>query len=186
MDEKQLPLKPTVLWFTGLSGSGKSTISERVYATLVQQNYEVEHLDGDAVREVFPKTGFTREERTAHLKKVGFLASKLQKHGVFVVCSFISPYRDIRNHIRESCEDFTEVYVSTPLEECEKRDVKGLYEKARRGEVENFTGISDPYEEPENPDITIDTTNIEVEEAVKVVFDYLSSHVVKQKSISEK
>src|SRR5699024_2564891 len=104
-------LKPTVLWFTGLSGSGKSTISERGFATLLQQNYEVEHLDGDAVREVFPKTGFSREVRTAHLKKVGFLASKLQKHGVFVVCSFISPYEDVRQYIRDMCDDFTEIFV---------------------------------------------------------------------------
>lgn len=182
---EQQNLKPTVLWFTGLSGSGKSTISERVYATLVQQNYEVEHLDGDAVREVFPKTGFTREERTAHLKKVGFLTSKLQKHGVFVVCSFISPYNDIRQHIREQCEDFTEIYISTPLEECERRDVKGLYEKARRGEIEHFTGISDPYEAPQNPEIEIDTTNITVEDGVKEVFDYLSSEVTKQENIKQ-
>lgn len=180
MAQKENILKPTVLWFTGLSGSGKSTISERVYATLFQQNYEVEHLDGDAVREVFPKTGFSRKERTAHLKKVGFLASKLQKHNVFVVCSFISPYQDVRQNIREECEDFTEIYVSTPLEECERRDVKGLYEKARNGEIENFTGISDPYEEPENPDLTINTTDIGIEEAVKKVFDFLSSNVVKK------
>ena len=185
MENKQQPLKPTVLWFTGLSGSGKSTISERVFATLFQQNYEVEHLDGDAVREVFPKTGFSRKERTAHLKKVGFLASKLQKHGVFVVCSFISPYQDVRQIVREMCEDFTEIYVSTPLKECERRDVKGLYEKARKGEIENFTGISDPYEPPKNPDITIDTTHIGVEDAVKEVFDFLSSKTVKQKPINK-
>ncbi len=182
MDKKEQSLKPTVLWLTGLSGSGKSTISERVYATLLQQNYEVEHLDGDAVRDVFPKTGFSREERTAHLKKIGFLASKLQKHDVFVVCSFISPYEDVRNYIREMCDDFTLVYVSTPLEECERRDVKGLYEKARNGEIEQFTGISDPYEEPENPELTIDTTHIAVEDAVKKVFDFLSSNAVKQKT----
>lgn len=181
MDHNANNLKPTVLWFTGLSGSGKSTISERVYGTLLQQNYGVEHLDGDAVREVFPKTGFSREERTAHLKKIGFLASKLQKHGVFVVCSFISPYEEVRQYIREMCDDYTEIYVSTPLEECERRDVKGLYQKARNGEIEHFTGISDPYETPVNPDITIDTTHIGVEAAVKEVFNFLSSQVVKQK-----
>lgn len=168
-------LKPTVLWFTGLSGSGKSTISERVYARLKEEGYEVEHLDGDAVREVFPKTGFSKEERNAHIKRVGFIASLLQKHGVFVVASFISPYQEARDFVRERCEDFTLVHISTPLEVCEERDVKGLYEKARRGEIENFTGISDPYEAPENAELEVDTTHISVEEAVNLVFEYLES-----------
>ncbi len=168
-------LKPTVLWFTGLSGSGKSTVSEEVYAHLKERGYKVEHLDGDAVREVFPTTGFSKKERDDHVKKIGFVASLLQKHGVFVVASFISPYQDARDFVRDMCEDFTEVYISTPLEECERRDVKGLYEKARKGEIDNFTGISDPYEEPEDPELDIDTTNISVEEAVQQVFDYLES-----------
>ena len=168
-------LKPTVLWFTGLSGSGKSTISEKVYARLKDEGYEVEHLDGDAVREVFPSTGFSKEERDNHVKKVGFIASLLQKHGVFVVASFISPYQDARDFVRNQCEDFTEVFISTPLEVCEARDVKGLYEKARSGEIDNFTGISDPYEEPENPEIDIDTTDISPEEGVQQVFYYLES-----------
>lgn len=172
-EEKKL--KPTVLWFTGLSGSGKSTISEKVFARLKEEGYEVEHLDGDAVREVFPTTGFSKEERDSHVKRVGFVASLLQKHGVFVVASFISPYQDARDFVRDMCEDFTEVYISTPLEECERRDVKGLYEKARKGEIDNFTGISDPYEEPENPELDIDTTDITPEEGVQQVMDYLKS-----------
>jgi adenylylsulfate kinase len=175
MQESEQRLKPTVLWFTGLSGSGKSTISERVFEILDQQNYEVEHLDGDAVRDIFPKTGFSREERTAHIKRVGYLASRLQTHGVFVIGSFISPYKESRNFVRNLCDDFTEVYISTPLKECERRDVKGLYEKARKGEITQFTGIDDPYEEPENPELTINTTNKSVEEAVQEVLDFLSS-----------
>ena len=171
--------KPTVLWFTGLSGSGKSTISERVFEILQQQDYEVEHLDGDAIRDIFPKTGFSKEERNAHIKRVGYLASRLQTHGVFVIGSFISPYQDSRDFVRNLCDDFTEVFVSTPLEECERRDVKGLYEKARSGEIDNFTGISDPYEEPENPEVTIDTTNLTVDEAVQQVLDYLSAEAQK-------
>lgn len=167
--------KPTVLWFTGLSGSGKSTISERVFEILQEREYEVEHLDGDAVRDIFPKTGFSRKERTEHIKRVGYLASRLQTHGVFVIGSFISPYQDSRDFVRNMCDDFTEVYISTPLIECERRDVKGLYQKAREGKIDNFTGISDPYEEPENPELTIDTTNITVDEAVQKVLDYLSS-----------
>ncbi len=172
---KEKSLKPTVLWFTGLSGSGKSTISEKVYAQLKDQGYKVEHLDGDAVREVFPTTGFSKKERDDHVKRVGFVASLLQKHGVFVVASFISPYQDARDFVRDRCEDFTEIHISTPLEVCEERDVKGLYEKARKGEIDNFTGISDPYEEPEDPELRIDTTDITVEEGVRQVFDYLES-----------
>lgn len=175
MNSKEKFLKPTVLWFTGLSGSGKSTISEKVYAQLKDKGYKVEHLDGDAVREVFPTTGFSKKERDDHVKRVGFVASLLQKHGVFVVASFISPYQDARDFVRNMCEDFTEIHISTPLEVCEERDVKGLYEKARKGEIDNFTGISDPYEEPENPELRIDTTDITVEEGVRQVFDYLES-----------
>ncbi|MDZ7681616.1 MAG: adenylyl-sulfate kinase [Fodinibius sp.] len=171
-------LKPTVLWFTGLSGSGKSTISEKVYARLNEEGYEVEHLDGDAVREVFPTTGFSKEERDNHVKKVGFIASLLQKHGVFVVASFISPYQDARDFVRDRCQDFTEIHISTPLEVCEERDVKGLYEKARKGEIDNFTGISDPYEEPENPELRIDTTDITPKEGVERVFNYLREKAV--------
>ena len=169
-------LKPTVLWFTGLSGSGKSTISEKVYAELKQRGYKVEHLDGDAVREVFPATGFSKEERDNHVKKVGFIASLLQKHGVFVVASFISPYQDARDWVRSRCQDFTEVYISTPLEVCEARDVKGLYEKARAGKIDNFTGISDPYQEPEDPELDIDTTDITPEKGVQMVLDYLEAN----------
>lgn len=175
MENTKKKLKPTVLWFTGLSGSGKSTISERVFERLKQQGYEIEHLDGDAVREVFPTTGFSKEERNSHVKRVGFVASLLQKHGVFVVASFISPYQDARDFVRNMCEDFTEIHISTPLEVCERRDVKGLYEKARKGEIENFTGISDPYEEPEDPELEIDTTDITPDEAVQRVLDYLES-----------
>lgn len=171
MNEKKL--KPAVLWFTGLSGSGKSTISEKVYPILKKRGYRVEHLDGDAIRDIFPKTGFSREERTAHIKRVGYLASRLQAHGVFVIGSFISPYREARDFVRNLCDDFVEIYISTPLEECERRDVKGLYEKARKGEIKQFTGIDDPYEEPENPDLEIDTTHISVDEAVQMVLDHL-------------
>ena len=165
--------KPTVLWFTGLSGSGKSTISELLYERMKKMNLEVEHLDGDVIRDIFPKTGFSREERNAHIKRVGYLASRLQAHGVFVIGSFVSPYREARDFVRELCEDFTEIYISTPLEECERRDVKGLYAKARAGEITQFTGIDHPYEAPQNPEIEIDTTNITVEEGVDRVLQYL-------------
>lgn len=173
MIENEKKLKPAVLWFTGLSGSGKSTISEKVYPILKERGYRVEHLDGDAIRDIFPKTGFSKEDRNAHIKRVGYLASRLQAHGVFVIGSFISPYQESRDFVRNLCEDFVEIYISTPLEECERRDVKGLYEKARSGEISQFTGIDDPYEAPKNPELEIDTTDISVDDAVEMVIKYL-------------
>jgi adenylylsulfate kinase len=155
-----------VLWFTGLSGSGKSTIAVRVHEELVRRGAEVEYIDGDALREVFPGTGFTRAEREEHLRRTGYLAARLAAHGVTVVASFVSPYRDSRDFIRRLCGDFVEIYVSTPLDECERRDVKGLYARARRGEIRNFTGIDDPYEAPEHPELTLDTRALSVDQCV--------------------
>lgn len=170
-------IKPAVLWFTGLSGSGKSTIAEKVVDLLQKRGMDVEYLDGDRVRAVFPQTGFTREERQLHIRRIGFLAAMLEKHGVFVVASFISPYRDSRDFIRKLCRRFIEVHVSTPLRECERRDVKGLYAKARRGEIRNFTGLDDPFELPKNPEMKIDTTGISVETAVNRVMKSLAGAI---------
>jgi len=161
--------RPSVVWFTGLSGSGKSTISERVSQELKRRRLKVEYLDGDSVRAIFPATGFTRPERDAHIRRVGFLASRLEQHGIFVVASFVSPYRESRDFVRGLCRSFVEVHVSTPLETCEQRDVKGLYAKARRGEIANFTGISDPYEAPERAELVLDTTQLSVDDAVQRV-----------------
>lgn len=155
-----------VLWFTGLSGSGKSTIAIRVHQELVRRRVDVEYIDGDALREVFPNTGFTRAEREEHLRRTGYMASRLAAHGVTVVASFVSPYRESRSFIRKLCPAFAEIYVATSLEECERRDVKGLYARARRGELKNFTGIDDPYEVPEHPELTLDTRTLSVEQSV--------------------
>ena len=162
-----------VLWFTGLSGSGKSTIAERVHAELERRGTEVEYIDGDALRAVFPSTGFTREQREEHLRRTGYMASRLEAHGIVVVASFVSPYRESRDFIRQLCRNFMEIYVSTPLEECERRDVKGLYARARRGEIRNFTGIDDPYEPPEHPELTLDTRSVSVDQAVTTVLERL-------------
>ena len=156
---------PVVVWFTGLSGSGKSTIAAWVGAELERSGARIEMLDGDRLREVFPNTGFSKAERDAHVKRVGYLASRLEHHGVTVIASFVSPYRESRDFVRGLCHRFVEVHVSTPIEECERRDVKGLYQKARRGEVREFTGVSDPYEPPISPEIEIDTTGLTVEQA---------------------
>ncbi len=168
--------RPAVVWFTGLSGAGKSTISERVYDHLKKEGVKVEHLDGDRVREIFPKTGFSKEERNRHVKRVGFLASMLEKNGVTVLASFISPYRESREFVRKMCNNFVEVYVATPLEVCEQRDIKGLYAKARRGEITQFTGIDDPYEAPEHPEIVVDTSQQSVEESVRYVLRELKKY----------
>jgi adenylylsulfate kinase len=161
-----------VLWFTGLSGSGKSTIAVRVHQELRRRGVAVEYIDGDALREVFPNTGFTREEREEHLRRTGYMASRLAAHGVTVVASFVSPYRESRDFIRRHCPGFVEIYVATPLEECERRDVKGLYARARRGEIRNFTGIDDPYEPPEHPELTLDTRALTVDQCVARVLEY--------------
>jgi adenylylsulfate kinase len=166
-------VQPAVMWFTGLSGSGKSAISRWVQAELQRRGYKVEHLDGDSIRDIFPSTGFTRPERDQHVKRVGYLASKLEQNGVFVVASFVSPYADSRAFVRGLCKNFIEIHVATPLEECERRDVKGLYARARRGEIKNFTGIDDPYEEPARPELRIDTRDVTVEQAGAMVLDCL-------------
>jgi adenylylsulfate kinase len=160
-----------VLWFTGLSGSGKSTIATEVHQALERQGVEVEYIDGDALREVFPNTGFSRAEREEHLRRTGYMASRLAAHGVTVVASFVSPYRDSREFIRSLCPDFVEIYVATPLEECERRDVKGLYARARRGEIRNFTGLDDPYEVPEHAELTLDTRELSVQQCVAKVLE---------------
>ena len=166
-----------VLWFTGLSGSGKSTIAVRVHQELLRQGVEVEYIDGDALREVFPQTGFTREQREEHLRRTGYMASRLAAHGVTVVASFVSPYRESRDFIRRLCPRFLEVYVATPLDECERRDVKGLYARARRGELRNFTGIDDPYEVPERPELSLDTRELSVEQSVTQVLALLEDQL---------
>ena len=162
-----------VLWFTGLSGSGKSTIAEGVHAELERQGTETEYIDGDALRAVFPGTGFTREQREEHLRRTGYMASRLEAHGIMVVASFVSPYRESRDFVRKLCRNFVEIYVSTPLEECERRDVKGLYARARKGEIRNFTGIDDPYEPPEHPELTLDTRVLSVYQSVTKVLERL-------------
>jgi adenylylsulfate kinase len=167
--ESTATAEAAVLWFTGLSGSGKSTIATRVHEELARRGVPVEYIDGDALRAVFPNTGFTRAEREEHLRRTGYMASRLAAHGVTVVASFVSPYRESRDFIRKLCGEFVEIYVATPLEECERRDVKGLYARARRGEIPNFTGIDDPYEPPERPELTLDTSALSVEQCVAKV-----------------
>jgi adenylyl-sulfate kinase len=149
------------LWFTGLSGSGKSTIAHLVGPELDRRGLVVEYLDGDNVRTHLSKElGFSKEDRDTHIDRVGWVASRLTRQGGAIITAAISPYEATRQKAREMVEEvgtFVEVYVKASVEECAKRDVKGLYEKAFRGEIKEFTGVNDPYEEPSNPELVIDT-----------------------------
>lgn len=162
-----------VVWFTGLSGSGKSSIADWVAAELRSRGLRVETLDGDVLRQVFPDTGFGKAERDAHVRRAGYFASRLEFHGVTVIASFVSPDRESRDFVRRLCRNFVEVHVATPLEECERRDVKGLYAKARRGDIQDFAGISDAYEPPLAPELVVDTSLMSIEDAGRSVLDVL-------------
>jgi adenylylsulfate kinase len=162
-----------VIWLTGLSGAGKTTIADEISRILNERGISYENLDGDRIRALFPKTGFSREERNSHICRVGWAASLLEKHGVTAIVSLVSPYRDSRDWVRDHCQKFIEVYVATPLEECERRDPKGLYRKARRGEIRSFTGVDDPYEAPLKPDLVIDTRGNQEERVREIALSIL-------------
>ncbi|MEM7127793.1 MAG: bifunctional sulfate adenylyltransferase/adenylylsulfate kinase [Chloroflexota bacterium] len=164
------------LWFTGLSGSGKSTTADILTALLMEHGRQVTVLDGDVVRTHLSKgLGFSKEDRDINVRRIGFVASDVTRHGGVVVCAAVSPYRSTRNDVRSMFGDghFVEVYVDTPLDVCEARDVKGMYAKARRGEIKDFTGIDDPYEAPENPELTLLTVDTTPEENARIILDYL-------------
>lgn len=162
------------LWFTGLPCSGKSAVADRVAEILRGKGLRVERLDGDIVRQDLTRDlGFSKEDRDENIRRVTFVAKLLTRNGVAVLTSFISPYRDVRARSRREIGNFIEVYARCALEECIRRDVKGMYQKAIRGEIKEFTGISDPYEEPENPEILLQTDKETPEESVAVVIKRL-------------
>jgi adenylylsulfate kinase len=163
-----------VIWFTGLSGSGKTTIAHVVEERLLEAGVPVEILDGDVVRENLSKgLGFSKEDRDTNIRRIAFVAHLLQRNGVFVITAAISPYRAIREEARAMIKDFVEVYAEAPLEVCEQRDVKGLYAKARAGEIKGFTGVDDPYEPPPRPEVVCHTDQETVEESAQKVIDKL-------------
>ena len=163
-----------VLWFTGLSGSGKTTVAQIVEEKLLDAGVPVEILDGDVVRENLSKgLGFSKEDRDTNIRRIAFVAHLLQRNGSFVITAAISPYREIRDEARAMIKDFVEIYADAPLEVCEERDVKGLYAKARAGEIKGFTGIDDPYEAPENAELVLKTGEQSPEESAQQVIDKL-------------
>ena len=172
--------KGFTLWFTGLSGAGKTTISGLLETELRNRGSKLEILDGDIVRENLSKgLGFSKEDRDINIRRIAFVADLLSRNGVPVITAAISPYRAIRDEARKMHEatgaGFVEVFVATSLEDCEERDTKGLYAKARSGEIKEFTGISDPYEEPENPEIRVETHDKTPEESAEQVLAYLEA-----------
>ena len=163
-----------VIWFTGLSGSGKTTIAHIVEDKLLQGGIPVEILDGDVVRENLSKgLGFSKEDRDTNIRRIAFVAHLLQRNGVFVITAAISPYRSVREEARAMIKDFIEVFADAPLDVCEQRDVKGMYAKARAGEIKGFTGIDDPYEPPPGPEVTCKTDVETPEESAQKVIDKL-------------
>ncbi len=164
------------IWFTGLSGAGKSTLSEVIERRLKARGCEVEVLDGDVVRTHLSKgLGFSREDRDINIKRIAFVCGMLTRHGVICISAAIAPYREAREWAREEIGNFVEVYVKCPLEVCRQRDVKGLYKLVDAGKLKNFTGVDDPYEEPEHPDVVIETDQETIEESVQHIFAKLEA-----------
>lgn len=180
--KRQPSLSPgAVIWFTGLSGAGKTTLARALEVLLYEAGYPVEHLDGDAVREHLSKgLGFSREDRDTNIRRIGYVANLLAKHGVLVLVSAISPYRSTREAVLAEAPRKLEVYVDAPLEVLIQRDVKGLYARALRGEIPHFTGISDPYEPPLNPDLHLRTDQMSLQECLSRLLAALAPFGVKE------
>lgn len=182
--EQLLNQRGMMLWFTGLSGSGKSTVAIALERELHSRGLLCRILDGDNIRSgINNNLGFSAKDRVENIRRIAEVGRLFVDTGIITIAAFISPNNQLREMAAEIIgkDDFVEVFVSTPLEECEKRDVKGLYAKARRGEIKNFTGISAPFEAPEHPDITLDTSKLPVEESVKILLDYVLPKAVLKK-----
>jgi adenylyl-sulfate kinase len=166
--------KGFTLWFTGMSGAGKSTLANLLAEELRKRGHRVEVLDGDEIRTHLSKgLGFSKEDRDTNIRRIGYVARLLSRNGVIAISAAISPYRDVRDELRAQHERFFEVYMHCTIEKLSERDVKGLYKKALAGEIKNFTGISDPYEPPVNPDLVLDSSKESVEESYKKLLSRL-------------
>ncbi len=172
-------IDPFNLWFTGLPLSGKTTIADKVYEKLHKLDIPLERIDSKDIRELIPDVGYTREERNRHMKRIGHLIQTLQKNSISTVASFVSPYKESRKTIRTMVKNNIVVYIKADIETCKKRDYKGVYEKALCGELKNFTGVSDVYEEPLHAEIVIDTRTTSPEAAAEIIFRYVKKNYVK-------
>ena len=179
---KKLNQKPCLIWYTGLSGSGKSTLANAVERSLFDKGFLTYSLDGDNVRHgISNNLDFSAKDRSENIRRIGEVAKLMIDAGLIVSASFVSPFEKDRELVKDLIgkANFIEIYVSTPLSECERRDVKGLYKKARNGEITDFTGISSPFEEPKSPDLSIDTTNISIADASKIVLSIILKKIAK-------
>ncbi len=167
------------IWLTGLSGAGKTTIGKELVRQLQAAGEKVEFLDGDSLRQTICRgLGFSYEDRCENIRRIGFLAELLTRHGITVVVAVISPYQSMRDEVRQRVEHFLEVYVNAPLAVCEQRDVKGLYKRTRAGEIQQFTGVSDPYEPPLSPEVTCFTDRETIDESVaKILAHFQAMHL---------
>ena len=172
-------IEPFNLWFTGLPLSGKTTIADKVYKELEKLDIPIERIDSKDMRELIPNIGFSREDRNRHMHRIGNLIHTLQKNSISTVASFVSPYKESRKAIRELVKNNIVVYVKADVETCKKRDYKGAYEKALRGEYKNFSGVNDVYEEPKRAEIVIDTDKTSIDEAVYIITKYIKKNYVK-------
>ncbi|QCT94708.1 adenylyl-sulfate kinase [Caminibacter mediatlanticus TB-2] len=172
-------IEPFNLMFTGLPLSGKTTIADLVYDKLQKLDIPIERIDSKDIRELIPNIGYSKEERLKHIKRIAHLIQTLQKNSISTITSFVFPYKESRKIVREMVKNNIVVYVKASIEECKKRDYKGVYEKALKGEIENFTGISDVYEEPQHAEIIIDTEKIKPEEAADIIYKYIKKNYIK-------
>jgi len=170
-------IEPFNLWFTGLPLSGKTTIADAVFKELEKLDIPLERLDSKDIRELIPDIGFSKEERIKHIKRIGHLIKTLQNNSISTVASFVSPYIESREIIRNMVKNNIIVYIKADIETCKKRDYKGIYKKALNGEIKNFTGVTDVYEEPQQAEIVIDTDKIDIDEAVKEIVKYIKRNM---------
>jgi adenylylsulfate kinase len=172
-------IEPFNLWFTGLPLSGKTTIADKVYKELENLDIPIERLDSKDIRDVIPDIGYSRDDRNRHMHRIGHLIKTLQNNSISTVASFVSPYRESRKAIREMVKNNIVVYVKADIETCKQRDYKGAYEKALKGEYQNFTGVNDIYEEPQYAEVIIDTDSLSVSESTDVILKYIKKNHVK-------
>ena len=172
-------IEPFNLWFTGLPCSGKTTIADAVFGELSKLDIPLERLESKDIRDVVPNIGFTRDDRNRHMKRIGHLIKTLQNNSISTVASFVSPYTESRKAIREMVKNNIVVYVKTEVNTCKKRDAKGKYKKALKGEYQNFTGVNDTYEEPQHAEIIIDTDKLSIEESTQIIITYIKKNYVK-------